>query len=673
MHLALSFLGPFQVTLDDQPATFATDRARALLAYLAVEADRPHRRETLAGLLWPNRPEVTARRNLSQTLARLRRAIHDQHAVPPFLQITRKTIQFDAATAELDVTRFQTLLATCAVHPRPGPPAVRPAHSRTNGRTGETPASRLCLERLEAAAALYQGEFLQGLFLADSQPFEEWASLKREQLHRQALDILHLLTTYYQGQGAYDRAQRYAECQLALEPWREEAHRGLMRSLALGGQRGAALAQYEICCRLLTDELGVGPAEETVALYEQIRAEKLGKGAEEPESGGKIIVAPLLFRPSVPLHNLPSQTTPFVGREQELAELARLLADPGVRLVTILGPGGMGKTRLAIEAAQAQLDAFAHGVRFVPLAPVAPADSAGSTNPLITALGDALDFAFQGSKSPREQLLAYLRGKEMLIVFDNFDHLLEAVDLVGDLISHAPRIKVLVTSRERLNLQEEWLFPLQGMRVPDEAVLLFEQHARQVQPDFDLVAERAWVIRICQLVDGLPLGIELAAAWTRLMPPQTIAQEIEGSIDFLATTLRNVPERHRSLRAVFDQSWDRLSEAEQAVLAKLSVFRGGFQREVAEAVTGTSLWLLSSLADKSLLHVTPSGRYEIRELLRQYVAEKLRGIPGQNVTALGHTAQKQGQITQAEPLYLESPKIRRESDSSSSSNRLSWA
>jgi DNA-binding SARP family transcriptional activator len=254
MRLSLSFLGPFQVTLDNQAATFATDRARALLAYLAVEADRPHRRETLAALLWPDRPEATARRNLSQTIVRLRRAIDDYHASPPFLQITAKSVQFNAAAAELDVACFERLLAACATHAHPD--------------VSSCPA---CVERLREVASLYWGEFLQGLFLADSQLFEEWALFKREQLHRQALDALHTLALHYESQGDYERATRYAARQLALEPWREEAHRQLMRALVWGGQRGAALAQYRICCRALAGELGVEPAPETTALYERIR------------------------------------------------------------------------------------------------------------------------------------------------------------------------------------------------------------------------------------------------------------------------------------------------------------------------------------------------------------------------------------------------------------------
>ena len=262
MHLSLLFLGPFQARLDDQPAIFATDRARALLAYLAVEADRPHRREALAALLWPDQPEALARRNLSQALVRLRRAIDDYHASPSFLAVTGKTIQFNSATAELDVARFQDLLAACA------------AHSHLDV-TGCPP----CLEQLEEAVGIYRGEFLQGLFVTNSQLFEEWTLLKREQLHHQALDALHTLAAYYEKRGIYDQARAYARRQLGLEPWHEAAHRQLMRALALAGDRSAALAHYKTCCRLLADELGVEPAPETTALCERIQAGLLNGGS----------------------------------------------------------------------------------------------------------------------------------------------------------------------------------------------------------------------------------------------------------------------------------------------------------------------------------------------------------------------------------------------------------
>lgn len=254
MQLSLSLLGPFEVRLDGKPASFATDRARALLAYLSIEAHRPHRREVLADLLWPDRPEPVARRNLSQSLLRVRRAIDDYRADPPFLQITAKTIEFSADTAGIDVARFEESIRAAASHAHPGPARCR-----------------ACEERLVHAANLYRGGFLEGESLGGSLPLEEWALVKREQLHRQAMAAFRILAAHFEAGHAYDEAQRYAERQLALEPWREGAHRQMMRVLALGGQRSAALAQYQTCRRVLARELSVEPMAETTALYEQIR------------------------------------------------------------------------------------------------------------------------------------------------------------------------------------------------------------------------------------------------------------------------------------------------------------------------------------------------------------------------------------------------------------------
>jgi DNA-binding SARP family transcriptional activator len=342
MRLSLSFLGPFQATLDGEPAVFATDRARALLAYLAVEADRPHRRESLADLLWPDRPESLARQNLSQALARLRRAIDDYHADPPFLHITPKAIQFNAAAADLDVVRFQEAMRSAASHPHPGLQNCQD-----------------CIRRLEQAANLYRGDFLQGLSMAGSLPFQEWALVEGEQLHRQVLEALHALAAHYGTQQAYYEVQSYAERQLALEPWRESAHRQLMQALALSGQRSAALAQYHTCVQALAEEFEVEPAAETTALYEQIRQGTLRPMAGKPT--GSQTEPPLLSAPP-PVPALPPVPTPaprraavFVGRERELARLDSLLASAMAgqgRVALIAGEVGSGRTALAHEFAR---------------------------------------------------------------------------------------------------------------------------------------------------------------------------------------------------------------------------------------------------------------------------------------------------------------------------------
>ena len=349
-------------------------------------------------------------------------------------------------------------------------------------------------------------------------------------------------------------------------------------------------------------------------------------------------------------HNLPVQLTPFVGREAVLAEIEARLQDPACRLLTLIGPGGSGKTRLALEAAAAQLDSFAHGVFFVSLAPL------DSVEAIVPTVAEALGFRFYEEGEPQQQLLDYLCQKTMLLIMDNFEHLLacperrpelvegprrrDGVGLVTEILKTAPDVKILTTSRAGLNVQGERLFPIAGMdfpaltpREPKEAaqysaVKLFLQSARWVQPSFELTADNVnHVTQICRLVEGMPLGILLAAAWVQMLTPAEIAAEIGQSLDFLETDLRDVPERQRSMRAVFDHSWRLLTEREREVFGGLSVFRGGFTRQAAQRVTGASLRELRALVNKSLLHRTPTGRYEVHELLRQYAAEKLDQSP----------------------------------------------
>jgi predicted ATPase len=332
-------------------------------------------------------------------------------------------------------------------------------------------------------------------------------------------------------------------------------------------------------------------------------------------------------------HNLPAQPTPFVGREAELTELARLLGDSDVRLLTILGAGGMGKTRLALEAAAAELNNFEDGVCFVALAPLK------SPEAIVASVAEALGFRFYEGGEPRQQLLDYLRQKAKLILMDNYEHLLDGVGLVSDVLRSAAQVKILSTSRVRLKVQGENLFQLGGMDYPDwetpedalqySAVKLFLQSARRVRPGFELaVGDLKYVARICRLVQGMPLGILLAAGWLEMLNPGEIADEIEASLDFLETDLRDVPERQRSMRAIFEHSWNLLTEREREVFRGLSVFRGGFSRVAAQEVTGASLRELRALVDKSLLGRESGGRYGIHELLRQYAEEKLDQVPG---------------------------------------------
>lgn len=329
-------------------------------------------------------------------------------------------------------------------------------------------------------------------------------------------------------------------------------------------------------------------------------------------------------------HNLPAQTTPFVGRDLELAELNYLLDQPATRMVTILAPGGMGKTRLSLALAEQRLDAYAHGVFFVDLSPL------NDPERIADAITEAIDLASpQSDQTPLEHLAGYLSKRHMLLVLDNYEHLIDGAGLVTTLLKAAADLQVVVTSRQRLNQSSETVFPLSGFDMAEWASLetalesaaarLFLQGARRARPSFELADDNLrTVFAICKQVDGMPLGILLAASWLGMLSPQEIHAEIERGVEFLETTLDDVPQRQRSLRAVFDYSWELLSEAERGTFMALSIFKGGFTREAAQHVTGASLLTLMTLVNKSLLRRdAESGRYTIHELVRQFAAAQL--------------------------------------------------
>lgn len=598
----LTLLGAPRLTGSDGAVVPVRARKEvALLAYLAVESARPQQRETLLSLLWPEAPEDAARLSLRVALAHLRTVLGDTGGVT--LVADRHTVQLVPRDERwLDVAAFTALLATCRTHRHPP----------------DAPCSA-CKERLAQAAALYRGEFLAGLALPDADPFEEWALVQREELHRAMLAALAALAAAHEQTADYAALGHCARRQLELEPWHEPAHRQLMRGLALRGERDAALTQYERCRQALGKELGIEPEVETRRLYERIRSGDLTPATRDI---------------AAPRHNLPAPLTPLVGREADLAALTDLLHQEEVRLLSLVGPGGMGKTRLALELARASVAAYADGVFVIELAPLAAAEG------LATAIATALDLTLQGD--PAAALLRFLRDKRLLLILDNVEHLLAGVGLVGTIVQAAPRVQIIATSRERLNLRGEQLYSVQGLAhaagttaaaAATPAVRLFVQTARRQLASFTPRAEDlAAILRICHLVQGMPLALELAAAWAGLLSLEEIAAEIARSVDFLAADWPDAPARQRSMRAVFAWSWQLLTDAERQVFGGLSVFRGGFTRPAAETIAGTTLGALTSLTRKSLLRRTDAGasgalRYEIHELLRQFGAEALEAVP----------------------------------------------
>ena len=397
-----------------------------------------------------------------------------------------------------------------------------------------------------------------------------------------------------------------------------------VRSLAHGGQVLLSLATEQIIADYLPEEIAVLD----LGLHPL-------KGLKRPEQIFQLVIpnVPSDFPPLQsqigPKHNLPEQLTPFIGRQAEISEVRSMLSQDGVRLVTLKGPGGMGKTRLAIEVAGQELDRFSDGARFVALAPLDSADQ------ILQAFLESFDLRPASQEDPRDFLLQHLLRSDLLIVVDNFEHVLDGVPLIKEILTIAPRVKVLATSRERLGLRGESIFDVTGRQFADwqtvdqalsaSCAQLFVQGALQVQPQFELEeSDVPHLVRICRLVDGTPLALLLSAGWMDMLSLEEIADEVESSLDFLETELQDAPDRQRSIKAVFDGSWFRLEERERQLFMRLSVFRGGFTREAATEVASAKLRSLARLTDKSFLHRDPeTGRFEIHEMLRQYGEQHL--------------------------------------------------
>ncbi len=386
---------------------------------------------------------------------------------------------------------------------------------------------------------------------------------------------------------------------------------------------------------LLADCLQIFAAERTLF----IRASRIDFEPDPPNTGHP--------------HNLPAQPNALIGREREMKAILALLQRADVRLVTLTGPGGIGKTRLALSVAKAQLEMFADGVYFVSLAPVSSPDF------LVSTIANALQFSFHGTADLKLQLLAHLREKKILLVLDNFEHLLDGVELVVDMLHQIPEILLLVTSRERLNIEGEWVIEVAGLQFPRiekrfqgnetyGAVQLFLERSRQLSSKEPLSDEElSSVVHICQMVEGMPLGIELAAAWRRVLSNEEIAREIEKSLAFLATSSQSTLPRHRSIISVFEPSWGLLSAVEQQICRRLSVFRGGFRREAAKHVVGATLTHLAALVDKSFLRHDDTGRYDMHELVRQFAAMKLEQLPAERDTTFDlHCSYYTGMLNQ---------------------------
>lgn len=612
-RLEIYTLGGLRILFDKEPLAGLTSRpAQGLLTYLACQP-YPHSRLALAELLWPERSQSGALSNLRVTLHRMAALLGG------YFVLQRETVSLVHGAAWLDVTEMECLLDD---------------------------------RDLVKAMELYQGDFLEGFFLGGSLVFEEWQVTERDRLRSGAMSALQQLIQQATSAGLIGTASTYCQRLLALDPLHEPALRQLMRLLAQDGQRNAALRKFAHYRRLLDNELGVEPEAATLELASQIQDGQVPGEAEPSHSPVESLNIPdhlstsTLFDNAQPgLQTLPQPLLPLVGRQIEMKELIQMLANPDCRLLTVLGPGGIGKTRLAQELAHRLVDRFPDGVFFVSLAGTYHAHQFG------TAIAAALEFTPAQGDNLEDALARFLKRKHLLLILDNFEQLLAAnpapvaaneaarldsnldetavrdeadsANLLASLLKHTAQMKVLVTSRERLLIQGEWLYTLRGLSLASPAVEFFIHSAKRLHGEFSLAGDQVAVQEICRLLGGSPLAIELAAAWTPLLSPTQIAVNIRRDLDFLINRLADAPGRHRSVRALFEQAWQTLKPDEKRLFAWLAVFNSGARLEEILSVCQVAPALLLRLLDKSLIQEVSPGRLSLHELLHQYALEAL--------------------------------------------------
>lgn len=596
-----------------QELYFRDNKVRALLAYLVVERDQAQSREKLLELFWGYASQERAQHSLRMALTRLRQTL-EQVGLGDLLHVTRNTVQFwpDPQRLWIDALEFDELAANC----------------RSLG-TADLASRPLAYAWMQRAVDLFQGRLLFGISLNDSPSFEYWLTLTQSRYEQQTLNFLGALAEHALANRQDELAEGYARRQLALLPGYEKAHCQLMRVFAQRGQRQLVIHQFERCVHELKTELGTEPGAETIALFEQLAHSSAFPAAATPTSA---LMASAGIR-----NNLPVSFTRFFGREDERSRLTRFLLDGASPLLTVVGLGGVGKTRLALDCAHHLLDSptFPDGVWFVPLDGLRAGDQ-NVYQTIASTIAQTLGLDLQAQTPPHTQLFEQFKLRKMLLILDNFEQLIageqDGVDFVLDLIRHAPRLKLLVTSRRPLNLQMETLIVLSGLPAPQQvddsaytysSVQLFMERGRRVNPSCSFDGENlSAMVDICRILDGMPLGLELTAVRLREMNCQQLLQALITNLDLFNVHWRDLAPRHRSMHAVFDWSWSLLSEEEQRVLSALSLFRGSFTLEAAHAISGAENEVVYALIDHSLIRFN-AGRYSLHTLLRQFAEKKL--------------------------------------------------
>lgn len=609
--MKMTCFGALSVWEAGEALAFRSDKVRALLVYLALNANRPHRRESLAAMFWAEQPEKKARTNLRLTLSRLGKTLATvkTSGSRPLLESTRQTVQLNLSEGAhwIDVWAFKDYLAACEAYS----PSEWWRHAG-------------CMRQLEAAVALYTAPFLAGFTLGDAPEFDAWCLWQSESYHQQAMAAYQALTAHQLALRQYQQAQKYARQQLRLDPHHETAHRQLMQALAEAGQTDAALRQYDHCRHILAEAFAAAPQEETQSLAAGIRHGRFP--SSQPIKG-----------------NVPAAINPFIGRRQLLKKLLPLLFDPKYRMITLTGTGGIGKTRLAQEAARQAGHLFADGVWLVELASLT--DATLVANAVATTLGIR-----QESQQPLVEALSQrLQTKQQLLLLDNCEHLLDACAPLAQVLLHAcPHLNILATSREPLRATGEIIVNVPPLSLPAsqntaapnalhtyEAVALLVERVRATGREFHLQQDNIpAVVQLCRNLDGMPLAIELAAAQTGTLPVARIAARLDNRFRLLRSKSRTAPSRHRTLRGLIDWSYELLSVPERLLLQRLALFAGRFTAEAAAAICSDESLPpasvrehLTSLVEKSLVIMNsqrPFARYRLLETIRVYAREKLK-------------------------------------------------
>ena len=599
-RLALHFLGSPQLYLNEEPVSAERRKAVALLVYLAVEGGRPTR-DSLSALLWPDYDQSKAFTNLRHTLWEIQQSVGEGWIIAD-----RETIRLnEEADVYLDVRDFESLLA--------------------QSRAQRDPSLRIPL--LSDTIKLYRNHFLTGFSLKDAPYFNEWAFARSEELRHQLSRALITISEDHCALGQADQAIPYARRLITLDPLNEASHRQLMHIYIQAGQHSAALKQYQACEQLLRKELGVDPQPETQALYKKIRKREIKPVKVEQQKAA-----------GTPQHNIPLQLSSFIGREKEQKAVTKLIAQN--RLVTLIGTGGIGKTRLSLKVGEGLLDKFENGVWFVELASL--------NDPSLVPQAAAAVFGIidRSENTSLDKLIDLLRAKTSLLILDNCEHLLAACAQLADtLLKNCPNLKILVTSREGLGIPGEAFYRVPSLSIPGveknieqladyESIRLFTDRARLSVSDFSLRIENVPTIaQICRRLDGIPLAIELAAARVNILSEAQIATRLNESFSLLTNNSRTKLARQQTLQASIDWSWNLLSNSERILLRRLSVFAGGWTLEAAESVCSGEgiepdqvLDLMTQLVMKSLVVAEQESgrerRYHLLEMIRQYAREK---------------------------------------------------